>query len=224
MKQQIWDFASYNLLSLFSPPVGREHWHCHMKRGFTKARKREPEVKRLLEQDNTAQRIGILAQRGVYEFHHHPLTLHRGDVVEEIAEILHLNEESVEVQQRVIEILKNYQDKPLLLGKKSFSSTEEMKDFQNPSPWSMEIIALTYMQQLTAFLKSLMERFIYWISRLAHLTSMYVRDTFTCWLLVIFIPRERLLLPSITWKLGNNRNLFRQAMLHLNLIRLNWRE
>ena len=136
MKQQIWDFASYNLLSLFSPPVGREHWHCHMKRGFTKARKRESEVKRLLEQDNTAQRIGILAQRGVYEFHHHPLTLHRGDVVEEIAEILHLNEESVLVQQRVIEILKNYQDKPLLLGQKIIQLNRGDEGF--PKPISME--------------------------------------------------------------------------------------
>ena len=134
--RKIWDFASYNLLSLFSPPVGREHWHCHMKRGFTKARKKEPEVKRLLEQDNTAQRIGILAQQGVYEFHCYPSMLHRGDVVEEISEILHLNEESVLVQQRVIEILKNYQDKPFLLDKKIIQLNRGDEGF--PKPISME--------------------------------------------------------------------------------------
>jgi len=28
---KIWEFASYNLLSLFSPAVGLEHLHCDMK-------------------------------------------------------------------------------------------------------------------------------------------------------------------------------------------------
>ena len=67
--KKVWNFASYNLLSLYSPPVGLEHLHCEMKRGFTKARKKEPEVAELLEKDNTAQKIGLLAQKAVYEFH-----------------------------------------------------------------------------------------------------------------------------------------------------------
>src|SRR4028118_1620416 len=93
-------FASYNLWSQFAPPVGQEHLHCDMKRGFTKARPREPEVAALLAQDNTPQRIGILAQRGVYEFHQDPLMLYRRDAIEKVAEILQLNQELAEVQQR----------------------------------------------------------------------------------------------------------------------------
>ena len=91
IEKKIWQFASYNLWSLFSPPVGQEYWHCDMKRGFTKARKKEPQVKALLEQDNTAQRIGILAQKGVYEFHQNSPILYRRDAVEQVAEILQQN-------------------------------------------------------------------------------------------------------------------------------------
>jgi hypothetical protein len=35
--KKIWEFASYNLWLLFSPPVGREMGHCDRKRGYTKA-------------------------------------------------------------------------------------------------------------------------------------------------------------------------------------------
>ncbi|MBC6478068.1 MAG: PD-(D/E)XK nuclease family protein [Hormoscilla sp. GM7CHS1pb] len=115
--KKIWQFASYNLWSLFSPPVGQEYWHCDMKRGFTKARKKEPQVKALLEQDNTAQRIGILAQKGVYEFHQNSPILYRRDAVEQVAEILQLSQESATVQARVTAILKKYGENPILLGK-----------------------------------------------------------------------------------------------------------
>ena len=64
--KKVWNFSSYNLLSLFSPAVGLEHLHCDMKRGFAKARKKEPEVAKLLDKDNTAQTIGLLAQKAVY--------------------------------------------------------------------------------------------------------------------------------------------------------------
>ena len=64
---KIWNSASYNLLQLHSPPVGLEHLHCDMKKGFSKARKHEPQVAKLLELDNTYQRIGLLAQRGVID-------------------------------------------------------------------------------------------------------------------------------------------------------------
>ena len=116
--KKIWQFASYNLLSLFSPPIGQEYWHCDMKRGFTKARKKEPLVKALLEQDNTPQRIGILAQKGVYEFHQDHSMFERTDAVEQLAEILQLNKELPEVRSRVIAILKKYRENPILLDKR----------------------------------------------------------------------------------------------------------
>lgn len=116
---KIWrPFASYNLWLLFEPAVGQEHLHCDMKRGFTKARKKEPQVQALLAQDTTPQRIGILAQRGVYEFHQNPAMLSRQDGVAEIAEIIQLSQELVEVQHRVIAILNKYKKNPILLGKK----------------------------------------------------------------------------------------------------------
>ena len=115
---KIWQFASYNLWSLFSPPIGQEYWHCDMKRGFAKARKKEPQVKALLERDNTPQTIGILAQKGVYEFHQDSSMLERTDAVERLAEILQLNQELPEVRARVIAILKKYHENPILLDKR----------------------------------------------------------------------------------------------------------
>jgi len=53
------------------------------------------------------QRIGLLAQK-VYEFHHHRQLLNQPDGVEKVAQILKLNKSAAEVQQRVIQILKNY--------------------------------------------------------------------------------------------------------------------
>lgn len=110
-------FASYNLWLQFAPAIGQEHLHCDMKRGFAKARKKEPQVKALLEKDSIPQRIGILAQRGVYEFHQDTDLLHHLDGVQQIAEILQLSRESAEVQERVTSILKNYRNNPILVGK-----------------------------------------------------------------------------------------------------------
>lgn len=125
-------FASYNLWSLFSPAVGQERWHCDMKRGFQKARKKEPSVAALLEQDNTHQRIGHLAQKGVYEFHEDALMLYRKDALERVAEILQLNQEPVEVQDRVITILKNYYDNPILFGKNIIQLSRGDEGFPEP--------------------------------------------------------------------------------------------
>ncbi|NES20257.1 MAG: PD-(D/E)XK nuclease family protein [Symploca sp. SIO3E6] len=110
-------FASYKLLSLFSPPVGLEHLHCDMKRGFTKARNKEPQVKALLEQDNIHQQIGLLAQQGVYEFHRDISMLSCQDGVGRIVDILKLSQKSTEVQERVQQILENYWGNPILDGK-----------------------------------------------------------------------------------------------------------
>jgi CRISPR/Cas system-associated exonuclease Cas4 (RecB family) len=110
-------FASYNLWLQFAPAIGQEHLHCDMKRGFAKARNKEPQVKALLEQDTIPQQIGMLAQRGVYEFHQNTDLLHQLDGVQQIAEILQLSQKSLEIQERVISILKNYRDNPILVGK-----------------------------------------------------------------------------------------------------------
>lgn len=130
--RKIWDFASYNLLSLFSPPIGLEHLHCDMKRGFTKARKREPSVAALLEQDNIHQRIGILAQRGVYEFHQDPLMLYRRDAVKQVSSILQLHQELDLVQERVIQILEKYHNKPFIFGKNIIKLSRGDEGFPEP--------------------------------------------------------------------------------------------
>lgn len=109
-------FASYNLWSLFNSPVGKEEWHCDMKRGFKKVRNKEPKVKALLE-DTVPQKIGKLAQKGVYEFHQNAHLLNQSDGVERVAEILVLNREIDEIKERVFLILNNYYKYPILVGK-----------------------------------------------------------------------------------------------------------
>lgn len=125
-------FASYNLWLLFWPPIGQESWHCDMKRGFTKARKREPEVAELLAQDNTPQLIGHLAQRGIYEFHQNRQIFSCKDGVEQVAQILQLNEQPDNVQQRVIKILKNYFNNPILLEKNIIQLNRGDEGFPEP--------------------------------------------------------------------------------------------
>jgi len=110
-------FASYNLWLLFSPPIGQESSHCDMKRGFYKARHHEPAVAALAKTDTIPQRIGLLAQRGVYEFHQDPLILYCEDAVTKVTKILQLNQELETVQERVIYILKSYCSNPILFGK-----------------------------------------------------------------------------------------------------------
>lgn len=125
-------FASYHLWSLVAPAVGQEHWHCQMKRGFIKGRQKEPIVKKLLAQTSPQQRIGLLAQKGVYEFHHHRQLLNQPDGVEKVAQILKLSKSSDEVQQRVIQILKNYHAEPVLEGKDIVQLTSGDEGFPQP--------------------------------------------------------------------------------------------
>ncbi|MGB7444651.1 MAG: PD-(D/E)XK nuclease family protein [Coleofasciculaceae cyanobacterium] len=110
-------YTSYNLWLQFSPALGKEHWHCDMKRGFSKARNREPQVSELLDPKTTPIGVGLLAQQGVYEFHQNPMMLYQTDAVEKAAQILQLNNESEAVQERVISILTKYKANPVLLGK-----------------------------------------------------------------------------------------------------------
>ncbi|PSF32098.1 hypothetical protein C7H19_21890 [Aphanothece hegewaldii CCALA 016] len=117
MTAKIWSFASYNLWSLFSPPIGQEIWHCDHKRGFIKAKKNDAIVQELMAQDTSWQRIGLLGQQGVYEFHQDRDLLCSSYGVEQVAKILQLHQETVEIATRVIEILKNYYENPILRGK-----------------------------------------------------------------------------------------------------------
>ncbi len=125
-------FASYHLWSLIAPAIGQERWHCQMRRGFIKARQHEPQVKALLTQATAPQRIGILAQKGIYEFHHHRYLLKQADGVERVAQLLKLGNSSEQVQQRVLQILKKYHDAPLLLDKEIIQLTPGDEGFPKP--------------------------------------------------------------------------------------------
>ncbi|BAY12399.1 PD-(D/E)XK nuclease family protein [Calothrix sp. NIES-2098] len=125
-------FASYHLWSLVAPATGQERWHCQMRRGFVKARQHEPQVKALLAKATAPQRIGILAQKGVYEFHHHRHLLKQSDGVEKVAQLLQLSHASEEVQQRVLQILQKYHNAPLLLNKNILQLTPGDEGFPKP--------------------------------------------------------------------------------------------
>ena len=110
-------FASFHLWSLFDPAIGQESLHCDMKRGFNKARSKEPAIAALLKQNNKHQQIGHLAQSGVYEFHCNNLILDQDNGLKQVVEALQLSQESEDVQQRIIQVLKRYQEFPILLDK-----------------------------------------------------------------------------------------------------------
>ena len=104
-----------------------------MKRGFIKARQDDPKVKALLKAKVTAsQRIGLLAQKGVYEFHHNRNLLNSVDGVEKVARLLKLGNLTDEIQQRVRQILQKYQDAPLLLDKRIMLLTRGDEGFPKP--------------------------------------------------------------------------------------------
>ncbi|MBF2063948.1 MAG: PD-(D/E)XK nuclease family protein [Calothrix sp. C42_A2020_038] len=122
-------FISYHLWSLVVPAAGQQRLHCQMRRGFIKARQHEPQVKALLKKATASQRIGLLAQKGVYEFHNHPHLLKQDDGVEKVAQLLKLNYTTLEVQQRVLQILKNYHSSPLLSNKQIIQLTRGDEGF-----------------------------------------------------------------------------------------------
>lgn len=132
MKKQRLPSASYNLWSQFQSPVGKEEWHCDMKRGFSKVRNNEPQVKSLLEKDNKHQRIGKLAQRGVYEFHQDIELLNKLNGVEKIVDLLELDKESEEIQARVITILEKYCKNPILIDKEVIQLAKGDEGYPKP--------------------------------------------------------------------------------------------
>jgi PD-(D/E)XK nuclease superfamily len=125
-------FASYHLWSLVAPAIGQERWHCQMRRGFIKARQHEAQVKALLANATAPQRIGILAQKGVYEFHHNRHLLNQSDGVEKVAQLLQLSNSTEQVKHRVLQILKKYHHAPLLLNKHIIQLTPGDEGFPKP--------------------------------------------------------------------------------------------
>jgi len=131
--QTIWrPFFSYNLWSLFEPAIGQEQRHCSMKRGFLKARAKEPEIAPLIRQETTYQKIGLLAQQGIYEFHQDADRLTGNDGVRQVAAILGLEHRSQEVRDRVTQVLVNYQASPILLGKTILTLSRGDEGFPAP--------------------------------------------------------------------------------------------
>jgi PD-(D/E)XK nuclease superfamily len=109
--------VSYKLLSLVSPTPGKARWHCHLKRGFYVAKKQDIEVKECTRRDLPAQRIGILAQRGVYEFWKNSQYLEDRAGVDWAIERLQLTNELPEVYEQVTKILQLYHERPFLKDK-----------------------------------------------------------------------------------------------------------
>ncbi|MBW4490316.1 MAG: PD-(D/E)XK nuclease family protein [Trichocoleus desertorum ATA4-8-CV12] len=131
--QTVWKpFFSYNLWALFEPAIGQEQRHCPMKRGFLKARAKEPEVAPLIQQETVYQEIGLLAQQGIYEFHQDVHCLIGDDGVNRVSAILGLENRSQEVRNRVTQVLANYQVTPILLGKNILKLSRGDEGFPEP--------------------------------------------------------------------------------------------
>jgi hypothetical protein len=103
-----------------------------MKRGFLKARAKEPEIAPLIRQETTYQKIGLLAQQGIYEFHQDADRLTGNDGVRQVAAILGLEHRSQEVRDRVTQVLVNYQASPILLGKTILTLSRGDEGFPEP--------------------------------------------------------------------------------------------
>ncbi|QDZ39972.1 PD-(D/E)XK nuclease family protein [Euhalothece natronophila Z-M001] len=116
-------WVSYSLWSQFQPQLGKEEYHCHHKRGFLRARKKEPEVNLLSQQDTTPQKIGKLAQKAVYYLYHNPESLNQEGLNYVAQKVLNLDQEVVEVQHRLQWILKQYLHYPFLQNKSVLTLT-----------------------------------------------------------------------------------------------------
>jgi hypothetical protein len=111
------DFASYHLWSQFEPALGWEDTHCQMQRGWrsTLATKQFESISAPLAA-TIWQKVGKLAQQGVFEFHQDPLLLKHPRGCERVADRLYLYYELAAVRDRVMQILRQYQAQPYLIG------------------------------------------------------------------------------------------------------------
>ena len=111
------DFASYHLWSQFEPALGWEDTHCQMQRGWRWTHKPASNGLQVSPLTPTIwQKVGTLAQQGVYEFHQDPLLLKHSRGCEQIADRLYLYYELAVVRDRVMKMLQQYQAAPWLLG------------------------------------------------------------------------------------------------------------
>jgi hypothetical protein len=113
------DFASYHLWSQFEPALGWEDTHCQMQRGWksTQAADRQFDSISPPLAATIWQKVGKLAQQGVYEFHQDPLLLKHPRGSERVADRLYLYYELAAVRDRVMQMLRQYQTHPWLLGR-----------------------------------------------------------------------------------------------------------
>ena len=109
------DFASYHLWSQFEPALGWEDTHCQMQRGWRWTQTaRSDDSPSVLFTETIWQKVGKLAQQGVYEFHRDPLLLKHPRGCERVADRLYLYYEVAVVRDRVMQILQQYQANPWL--------------------------------------------------------------------------------------------------------------
>ena len=114
-----------------------EAFHCPMQRGFRRVHNREPIVKALIDRDSTAQAIGHLAQRGVYEFHADPQLLDRSDGASLVADLLQVQQLDPEIAARVARILERYHNRQILKGKQILQL--ERGDEELPKPLLLKL-------------------------------------------------------------------------------------
>lgn len=109
------NFVSYHLWSELEPAIGQEDSHCPMKRGFRWVQPTESTPRSIPPAMETIwQKVGLLAQQGVYEFYRDPLLLKHPRGVDRVADRLYLHYEIVPIRQRVMQILHRYRDRPWL--------------------------------------------------------------------------------------------------------------
>ena len=112
------DFASYHLWSQFEPALGWEDTHCQMQRGLRWTQTARIDAPQIAPVTATIwQKVGKLAQQGVYEFHQDPLLLKHPRGCERVADRLYLYYEIATVRDRVMQILRQYRAEPWLLDR-----------------------------------------------------------------------------------------------------------
>lgn len=132
------DFVSYRLWAEFEPAIGQEDSHCLMKRGWRWVQESEPPAKSSVPVLETIwQKVGKLAQQGVYEFHQDPLLLKHPRGVDRVADRLYLYYEVLPIRQRVMQILQRYRTHPYLQGREIILL--HRGDERIPSPLRLQV-------------------------------------------------------------------------------------
>ena len=140
------DFASYHLWSQFEPGLGWEDSHCQMQRGWRWVQKSGVTQVKSPVMETVWQKVGNLAQQGVYEFHMDRFLLKHPKGVDRVADKLYLYYEVAPVRQRVIKILQQYQQNPWLQDRDIMLLTRG----DEPIPPPVELHLADYQFQLFA--------------------------------------------------------------------------